>query len=423
MKWEVKDEKNCRKVISVEVEKERVDSVYDKIFGSFRENARIEGFRKGKAPESMIKTKFSKDIEEEVMKEIVPETYNEVMKELDLKMVTYPMLQEVKREGEGVKYKIVIEVNPVFDLKDYKKIRIEDKKLKEVTDADVDRELDRVRQYRGKLKDSEADTVKDGHYVTISMAGFVDGKAEPSMTSDSQFLRVGAGAMIKDLEDGLIGMKPGQEKDINVKFPDDYREKKFAGARALFKVNLKGIKELELPELTDQFAKEISGKETAAELKNLIKENLVKQALDDVKNFKVDQVIGKLLEMHNFELPQGLLDEEISNLVNRYQKNLNQQGLNLKAVGMTIEELRAKSVKQAEANLRMIYILRKIAETEKIEVTDADVEVEIRKIAADTNDNAENMIKQAKARGSWDALKAKLLEDKVVESLVSSATK
>jgi trigger factor len=127
--------------------------------------------------------------------------------------------------------------------------------------------------------------------------------------------------------------------------------------------------------------------------------------------------------MHNFELPQGLLEEEISNIVNRYQKNLNQQGLNLKAVGMTIEDLRTKSVKQAEANLRMIYILRKIAEAEKIEVTDADVEVEIRKIAADTNDNAENMIKQAKARGSWEALKAKLLEDKVVETLVRSAVK
>jgi trigger factor len=130
MKWEVKDEKNCRKVIEVEIEKERVDSVYNKIFESFKNNARIEGFRKGKAPESMIKTKFSKDIEEEVMKEIVPETYNEVMKELDLKIVTYPMLQEVKRDGDVVKYKIVVEVNPVFELKDYKKIKIEDRKLR-----------------------------------------------------------------------------------------------------------------------------------------------------------------------------------------------------------------------------------------------------------------------------------------------------
>ena len=423
MKWEVKDEKNCRKVIEVEIEKERVDSVYNKIFESFKNNARIEGFRKGKAPESMIKTKFSKDIEEEVMKEIVPETYNEVMKELDLKIVTYPMLQEVKRDGDVVKYKIVVEVNPVFELKDYKKIKIEDRKLKEVTDADVNRELDRVRQYRGKLKDSDASEVKEGHYVTISMAGFVDGKAEPSMTSDSQFIRVGAGAMIKDLEDGLIGLKPGQDKDINVKFPDDYREKKFAGVRALFKVNLKSIKELELPEMTDQFAKEVSGRETAAELKNLIKENLVKQALDEVKNFKGDQVIGKLLEMHNFELPRGLVDEEINNIVSRYQNNLTQQGLNLKAVGMTVEDLRAKSVPQAEANLRMIYVLRKIAEAEKIEVLDPDVEVEIRKIAAETNDNPENMIKQAKARGNWDALKAKLLEDKVVEFLVAAAAK
>jgi trigger factor len=150
---------------------------------------------------------------------------------------------------------------------------------------------------------------------------------------------------------------------------------------------------------------------------------LVKQALDEVKNFKVDQVIGKLLEMHNFELPRGLVDEEINNIVSRYQNNLTQQGLNLKAVGMTVEDLRAKSVPQAEANLRMIYVLRKIAEAEKIEVLDPDVEVEIRKIAAETNDNPENMIKQAKARGNWDALKAKLLEDKVVEFLVAAAAK
>ena len=420
MKWEVKDEKNCRKVIEVKVEKERVDKIYAKVFSSFRENARIEGFRKGKAPESMIISKFKKDIDDEVTKELVPETYNEVMKELNLNVVTYPMLQEVKPEADGMSYKIVVEVNPEFSLKEYKKMKIEDKKLKEVTEADVNRELDRLRQYRGKLKDSEADTAKDGHYVTIGMAGFVDGKAEASMTSDSQFLKIGAGSMIKDLENGLIGMKLGQEKDISVTFPADYFEKNFAGKHAVIKAKLNAIKELDMPELTDAFAKEVSGKETVAELKSLIRDNMAKQASDDIRNFKADQIMKKLIEMHSFELPQGLVDEEINNVVNRYQKNLQQQGLTLQAIGMTMEDLRGKSRKQAEDNLKSIYILRKIAEAEKIDVTDADVETEIKRIAVETKDNADNMIKQAKARGSWEALKAKLLEDKTIESLIAA---
>lgn len=421
MKWEVKDEKNCRKVIEVKVEKERVEGVYGKVFNSFKENARIEGYRKGKAPESMIISKFKKDIDEEVTKELVPETYNDVMKELKLNVVTYPMLQEVKPDADGgISYKIVVEVNPEFTLKEYKKVKADDKKLKEVTEADVNKEIDRLRQYRGKLKESASDKAKDGDYVTIAMAGFVDGKAEASMTSESQFLKIGAGSMIKDLEKGLIGMKLGDEKDISVTFPADYFEKKFAGKHAVIKAKLNAIKELEMPEMTDAFAKEVSGKETVAELKALIKDNMAKQAADDIKNTKVDQIMKKLVEMHSFDLPQGLVDEEITNIINRYQKNLQQQGMNLQALGITMEQLREKSKKQAEDNLKSIYILRKIAEAEKIDVSDADVEVEIRKIAEETKDNAENMIKQAKARGSWEALKAKLLEDKTVNSLLAA---
>jgi trigger factor len=420
MKWEVKDEKDCRKVIDVVVEKERVETVQKKIFEAYKNNARLDGYRKGKAPEDLVKTKFKKDMDEEVVKELVPDTYSEVIKALDLHIVTYPMLKDVKFEGDGIKYQIIVEVNPTFELKEYKKIKIDDKKLKAVTDADVDREIDRLRQYRGKLKDSADMTVKEGHYVTISMAGFVDGKAEASMTSDSQFLKIGAGTMVKDLEDGIKGMKSGDEKDVNVKFPSDYFDKNFAGKSAVIKVKLKSIKDLEMPEMTDAFAKEVSGKETVAELKALIKDNLTKQAEEEIKNAKVDQIITKLLDMHKFELPKGLVEEEINNIISRYTNNLTQQGLSLKALGMTMEDLRAKSRAQAENNIRTIYILRKIAESEKIDVSDADVEVEIKRIAVETKDNADNMIKQAKARGSWDSLKAKLLEDKVIDSLITT---
>ncbi|MCE5301232.1 MAG: trigger factor [Spirochaetia bacterium] len=420
MKFEVKDEKNCRKVISVEVSKEKMAPVEKKIFESFRDSARLDGYRKGKAPDHIVRAKFKKEIDEETVKEVVQETYGEVMKQAGLKVVTYPMLKDVKNTDDGLKYQIVVEVDPVFELKDYKNIKVDKKELKEVKDADVRTEIDKIRQYRGKMVDSLSDTAKEGDYVTISFAGFVDGKAGEGMASDNQILRIGEGQFIKDLEEGMVGMKLGEEKDINVKFPADYQKKELAGKPAVFKVKMKEIKTLEMPEMNDAFAREISGKETVAELEALIKDELQKQAQEDIKNASVNQVITELLKMHEFELPQGLVEEEINNIVSRYQNNLSQQGLTLKALNMTIEDLRERSRKQAYDNIRVIYILKKIAEKEGIEATDADVEAEIRKIALSSKGNPDDMVKQARARGSWHALKARLTEDRVIDSLIQA---
>ncbi len=421
MKYEVKDEKNCKKVISVIVEEKEVKEAEDKVFEKYKNNARIDGFRKGKVPGDVIKTQFKEAIKEDVLKEVVPSTYSQVIKELDLHAVTYPALRDVKYEDSrenSISYKIILEINPEFEIGDYKNFKIKGKKAVEVKDADIDREINKIRQYRGTLKDADRDEVKDGDYVGVSLVGFVDNSAQPELAADNQIIRIGSKTSVGDLEEKIKGMKLGQEKDIDIAFPPDYQNKKFAGKKALFKVKVKNIKILDLPELNDEFVKSIGKYSTVEEFKNTVKQALAKQAAEEAKDFTVGQITKKLLEANNFEIPDGLVEQEIQNIVYRYEEYLKQQGLTIEKAGMKLDELRKTSRKQAEDNIRLIYILRKIAEKENINIKDEDVENEIKRIATENGQDTDAMIKQAKAKGDWEALKAKLQEDRVIDRMI-----
>jgi len=421
MKYEVKDEKNCKKVINVTAEEKEVKEAVDKVFEKYKNNARIDGFRKGKVPADVIKTQFKEAMKEDVLKEVVPETYRQVIKELNVQSVTYPDLQDVKFEGnndEKVSYKIIIEVNPEFDIADYKNIKVQHKKLEAVKNEDIEREIKRLRQYRGKLKEAERDTVMDGDYVGVSFVGFVDNAAHPELATDNQIIQIGSKTFIDGMEEKIKGMKLGQEKDIDVIFPADYSNKKFVGKEAMFKVKVKNIKVLDLPELNDEFVKALGKYNTVDELKNAIKEALAKQAADDARDDAIHQLTKKLVETNKFEIPEGLVEQEIDNITHRYESYLAQQGLTIEKAGMNRDEIKKANRKQAEENIRLIYILRKIAEKENINIQDQDVENEIKRISQESNQDPESMIKQAKAKGDWDALKAKLKEDKVVEKLL-----
>jgi len=420
MNWKVKDEGKCRKVVEVNVDKDTVKETYGKVFNSFKQNAVVEGFRKGKAPEEMIKSRYMDKIHEEVIKEVVPSAYQNVMKELKLHIVTYPSLTDVKYttpEKDEVEFKVIVEVNPEFDLADYGKVKIDVKKFNGVKEEDVEKEIKRIRQYRGTLKQVEKEKVEEGDFADVSMSAFVDNKADASLTTESHLIQIGAGGFLKELEDGIKGMKLGEEKDISFVFPADYFNKRYAGKSAAFKVKVNAIKVLELPEFNDDFAKNMAGMQTADELKAALKTELEKRAQSDVRQHNTAEVLKKLADQNKFDVPEGLVEQELDNIVSRYENSMKQQGISMEKMGITKEDFRSRNKKQAEENIRVMYILQKIAEKEKIEVSDADVEAEIRKIAADIKQDAEVMIKQAKAQDNWDSLRAKLTEDKVLDKM------
>lgn len=419
MKWEVKDEKNCMKVINITAEKEDIQKIYDDVFEKIKAGARIDGYRKGKAPDDVIKKRYADTIREEVKKDIVPKVGTEVLNRLNLHLVTYPGIRDIKFENDDrMTFSIVAEVNAEFELKDYRDIKINRKELKAVKDEDIEREVASIRQSRGVLKDAGRDIAADGDYAAVSMTGFVDGKAEADLTGDNELIRIGAKSMPPGLEDGIKGMKPGQEKEIGVKFPPDYLNKKFAGKDGVFQVKLKGIKMLDVPEFNDEFVKSLGGRyQTAVELKAAIKAELAKQAEADARNSNLEQIFKELLTRNCFEVAGGLTDHEAQNIVARHENQLAAQGLSTEKLGLNKDEMKKRYLKTAEDNVRLRYILRKVAESEKIEVTDADIEVEIKKIAETNKEDADAMLKRAKQ--SWDALKAQYTEDRVVERLLS----
>jgi trigger factor len=419
MKWEVKDEKNCRKVISVIVEKDDIKKVHDEIFRNIKNNAQLDGYRKGKAPDDIIKKRYAATIKEEVQKDVIPKAGTEVLQKTNLHLVTYPGIKDVKYESdEKITFTIIAETNAEFELREYKDIKINKKALKEVTDGDVDREIARIRQSRGTLKDAGRDIAKEDDYAEVSMAGFVDGKAEADLTGENELIKIGAKSVPADLEDGIRGMKTGQEKEIRVRFQKDYANQKFAGKEASFKVKLKNLKLLDMPEFNDEFVKSLGGKfQAASELKDAIKAELAKQAETDARNSNIDQIFKELLKRNVFEVAEGLVDHEAKSIMTRYENQLSSQGLSLEKLGLNRDQIRAGYLKTAEENVRLRYILRKAAEAEKIEVRDADVEAEIRKIAETTKEDADAMLKRAKQ--NWDALKAQFLEDRVIERLLT----
>jgi trigger factor len=422
MKYDVKSEKGCKKVIEVVVDSETIEKAKSKVIKSIKENAVVNGYRKGKVPEEIIKTQFADKIKEEVLKEAVNNSYMEIMKELQLKIVTDPNIAEIKyNENNEILYKIIVEVAPEFEISDYKNIKIKEKKSGEITEKDIERELNKLRQYRGTLKKAEHEKVKEGDFAVVSIAAFIDNQAVAELTTENYTINVGSNTVLKEIEDGIKGMKREEEKEIKLTFPEDYFNKNYSGKKALFKVKLNEINEMQLPEANDEFAKTIGNFNSISELKDKIKEELQKQIDIDLKNYKIDQIIEKLLQENDFDIPEGLVIMEMNNLTSRYIDNLAKQGLTLEKIGRTRDEIFISTRKQAENNIKLIYMLLEIAKREKIEVTDSDIENEIKKTAIEMKQDAEQLISQLKARGNWELFRTNLLEEKVIEYLLSVA--
>lgn len=418
MKYEIKDEKNCTKIIEVNLDVADINPVYKKVLSNVKENALIDGYRKGKAPEEIVKKIYKKTINEETQKHIILETAKKILNENKINMVIDPILGDVKSEiPESLSFKIIVEVNPEFELKDYKGIKVDIKNFKEATQEDIDREINKIRQSRGILKEVQKDEIKNGDYVVASITGFVDGKPQPELTEEEKLVKIGDGTILLDIENEIKKMKKGEEKEIQIKLPDDYLYKKFAGKEAVFKIKIKAIKELEIPEFNDEFVKSLGGPyQTKDELINKIKQELSKYLQQQTRSQNVEMIFNELLKDNKFEVSRSLVEMEANNLLRRYENQLISQGLSIEKLGLDRAKIREAQLKTAEDNIRLRYILRKIGELEKIEITDTDIENEIKKIAVENKEDVDAMIKRSKP--NWDLLKAQLLEEKVIDKLL-----
>lgn len=369
-------------VIEFSVDKETYQKAEMAAYKKNVKSMNIPGFRKGKAPIHVIKTMYGKDIFfEDAINACIPEAFGAAVKEAELDVVGAPKFDLVSMDGDVV-LKAEGFVKPEVGIDGYKGIEVE-KNIAEVTDADVEAELDKVRDRNARFIQESDKAIENGDTVTIDFEGFIDGTAFDGGKGENHELKIGSGSFIPGFEDQIIGHKVGESFDVNVTFPEEYHAKELASKAATFKCTVKSLKEL--PVADDEFAKDVSEFDTIAEYKNDLKAGLVKKNESAADREMENALAEKLMDLLVAEIPEPMFVEETENYLRDYDTRLRQSGLDLKTymkyTGMTLDQLREQMRPQAEKQVKIRLALEKIAALEAIEIGEDDINAEYERIA------------------------------------------
>ncbi|RID86371.1 trigger factor [Peribacillus asahii] len=422
VKWE-KQEGNVG-VLTVEVDAATVNAGLDKAFKKVVKQVNVPGFRKGKMPRPLFEKKFGvESLYQDALDEILPEAYAKAVEEAGISPVDRPEIDIEKMEkGENLIFTATVTVKPEVKLGNYKGLEVE-KFDTTVTDEDVEAELKKQQERQAELVVKEEGAAVSGDTVVIDFEGFVDGEAFEGGKGENYSLELGSNSFIPGFEDQLIGLEAGAEKDVEVTFPEEYHAAELAGKPAVFKVKVHEIKAKQLPELDDEFAKDVDDEvETIAELREKTKAKLEHDKKHEEEHFIQNAVIGQAVEGAQIDLPEVMVSNEVDRMMQDFAGRLQQQGLNLELYfqfsGQDEEALKGQMKEEAEGQVRTSLVLEAIAEAEKLEATEEDVEAELAKMAAMYNMEVDAI---KKALGNLDAIKGDLQIKKAIDFLVENS--
>ncbi|NLX69944.1 MAG: trigger factor [Clostridiales bacterium] len=380
-----KVEKNKVK-IEIQVDAQDFEKAMNKSYIKNKGRFVIPGFRKGKAPRAIIERYYGEAVfYEDAFNEIFPEAYSKAIEENNIEPVDQPEL-DIKQIGGGQNliFTASVTVKPEVELGQYKGIEVE--KLEyNVTDEDVESAIKAMQERYARWNTVEDAVVKEGDLVTLDFSGTVDGEPIEGGSAERYPLEIGSGSFIPGFEEQLIGLKPGDEKEINVTFPEDYGNEDLKGKEAVFKVKIHEVKEKELPELDDEFAKDVSEFDTLDEYRTSVRERLENQVKQEAKNLMEAQLIARIADATEIDIPEVMVERQIDNILMDLELSLYYRGMNLQryleAINTSMEDFRAQYRDQAYTRVKNALILEKIAQVENIEATEEDVDKELEELA------------------------------------------
>ena len=379
-------EKNMAK-LTIEVPAEEFDAAIKNAYNKNKNKFSIPGFRKGKAPLAMLEKMYGAGIfYEDAANEVIDASYPKAAEESKEEIVSTPEIKVTQIEkGKAFIYEATVALKPEVTLGEYKGVEVK-KAEAVVTDEDVENELTAARKKNGRLIDVEDGTIEDGDNTIIDFTGYIDYKTFDGGAGTDYPLVIGSHSFIEGFEDQLIGKKKGETCDVNVTFPAEYHADELAGKPAKFVVTIKEVKRNELPELNDEFASEVSDFDTLDEYKADIRKKLQEKKEQDAKVENENNVIEKVVENAQMELPQPMVDTQAREMVENYARRLQSQGLNIndymKYTGMTPEKLMEQMRPEAEKRIKTRLVLEKVVEVENVEVSDEKLDEQINEIAA-----------------------------------------
>ena len=405
------------------IEAAKFDEAIKKVYAKSAKYFNIPGFRKGKAPMNIVEKYYGDEIfYEDAFNEVVPEVYEKELKENNIEAVSHPDI-DVKQIGKGqdLIFTAVVQTKPEVKLGKYKGIEL--KKVEyNVSDADVDHELGHMQEKNARLVSVEDRAVENGDITVIDFEGFVDGKAFEGGKAENHELTIGSNTFIPGFEEQIIGMKIDEEKDINVKFPEEYFSEELKGKDATFKIKLHEIKKKEMPALDDEFAKDVSEFDTLAELKASIKEKIEEENKNKAKYETEDAAVKAVCDNVEIDIPSGMIETETDNMVKEIEQRLSYQGMKLEnylqMIGKTNEEFRKEYEEQAKTSVKSRLVLEAIIKAENIEADSEKVSAKIKEMA-EMYGQKEEQLKENENFVNY--IKESLKNEKAVEFIVENA--
>ena len=424
VKVENTDNKNEVK-ITFNIEAEKFEEAIKKVYSKTAKYFNIPGFRKGKAPMQLVERQYGSAIfYEDAFNELVPEIYDETIKEKKIEAVSRPNIDIVQMEkGKELIFTATVETKPEVELGKYKGIEIKKIEYK-ATDKDIEHELGHMAERNARLVTIEDRPVEKGDITVIDFEGSVDGVKFEGGTAENHELEIGSNTFIPGFEDQIVGMKIDEVKDIKVKFPDEYFSKDLAGKDAVFKVTLHEIKKKELPKIDDEFAKDVSEFDTLDELKNSIKERLDTDNERKAKYETEEEAIKTVCENAKLDIPNGMVELEIDNMMQDMQTRLSYQGLNLnqymQMLGKTEDDMRSEFKEQAERQIKSRLVLEAIVKAEKIEAVDEEIAEKAKEMAKQYGRKEEELLENNQLK---EYISENLKSEKAIDFIVKNAKK
>ena len=426
MKVTVENGENQQVTLTVEVEAAEVSKAVEKAVKRLSNRVNIPGFRKGKAPRKIIERNVGMDaIMQEAFDIVGPKAFADALEEQKIEPVSRPQIDiETLEDGKDLVFKATVTPRPEVKLGEYKGLKVE-KNVEAVTDEDVEKQLKTFQDRQGKMVDApEGSAVKDGDFTTLDFEGFVDGEAFEGGKGQDYPLQIGSGSFIPGFEDQLIGAKIGEEKEVNVTFPEEYHAKELAGKAAMFKCTIRSIKQKELPAMDDELAKKVSKFETLEELKADVRKNLEENAARKAENDQKAAAIDMATSNITVDIPAVMIDNRVEGMIREMAMRLEQQGMSFDAylqyAGTDINKIREDYRETAEKNVRTDLMLEEVAKAEDIKVEAKDLDAEVAGMAAAYGATPQQVQKIIKEQGRVGDLAATVLRKKTAQFIIDS---
>ena len=422
IKIEKTENKNELK-LEFKIEAKKFDEAIMKVYTKSAKYFNIPGFRKGKAPFNIVERMYGDEIfYEDAFNELVPPIYDKEIEENKLEVVSRPDIHiENMKKGEDLVFTATVQTKPEVVLGQYKGVELKKVEYK-VTDEDVNHELEHMQEHNARIITVEDRPVKEKDIAVIDFEGFVDGKAFEGGKAENHELEIGSNTFIPGFEEQMIGMKAGEEKGINVTFPEDYFSKDLAGKEATFKVKLHEIKEKKLPTLDDEFAKDVSEFDTLNDLKTSIKEKKQAQNDDRAKHETESLAIEAVSNNTPIDIPSGMIETEIDAMIRDLEQQLSYQGINLDQylhmINKTRKEIEDNYKEQAEKNVKSRLVLEAIIKEEKLEASDDEVSAKIKEMATNYGRKEEELNKNEALK---EYLANNIKTEKAIDLIVKNA--